>query len=175
MSESPELKSYREIEPPARAGGTDLTTPEAVVTAMYDLLSGPAESERERDWDRFRSLALPGVRFLICHGWTADGSITPGLREWDLEGFIADAKRAYASDGFWEWEVGGRTERFGGIAHRFSSYESRVASPDSEPVGRGVNSIQLARHGGRWWLVSVIWDAETPERPIPPEYLESDV
>lgn len=173
MADSPELTAYRTVhpDPDVDAGLADgLDSPESVVEALYDVLSGPAERERERDWDRLRALCLPGARFLICHGWDEKGRHVPGLREWDVDGFIADARRAYAEDGFWEREIGGRTERFGNLAHRFSAYESRVGSESSEPVGRGINTIQLVRYDGRWWIASVVWDSETPDQPIPPEY-----
>ena len=43
---------------------------------------------------------------------------------------------------------------------------------EPSPV-RGINSFQLVRHGGRWWVVSIMWQAETPQTPIPAEYLAS--
>ncbi len=42
---------------------------------------------------------------------------------------------------------------------------------DSAPFMRGINSIQLLNDGGRWWVVSVFWDAERPGLTIPSEYL----
>jgi hypothetical protein len=175
VTEMPELVEYRTIRPDVSLiASAEVGTPEAVVTAMYDAISGPAERDQERDWRRFRALALPGARFLIGHGWDAHGNPVPDLREWDLEGFIADAKRAYRWEGFWEREIWGNTESFGNIAHRFSSYESRVGSEESEPVARGINSIQLVRSGDRWWLASVVWDVESEVQPIPPEYLVSE-
>jgi hypothetical protein len=36
------------------------------------------------------------------------------------------------------------------------------------------HSFQLLRHGGRWWIVSVVWDFETPETPIPEDFLAGD-
>jgi hypothetical protein len=176
MAGMPDLQKFRTIspDPQARASEKEFDRPEAVVAAMYDLLSGPAEAEKKRDWERFRALALPNARFLICHGWDEAGHRTAGLREWDMDGFVDDAKRAYQSEGFWEREIWGRTERFGGIAHRFSTYESRLNSADSEPVAFGINSIQLAQFEGRWWIVSVIWDHQRPEQPIPSRYLRSE-
>lgn len=171
MSNTPDPGNFREIRPGAAPEPpSHLASPEAVVAELYALLSGPAESEEPRDWERFRALLLPDARFLICHGWDDEGRRTPGLREWDVDGFVADARLAYRSEGFWEREIAGRTERFGGVAHRFSSYESRIGSPNSEPVGRGINSIQLVRSGGRWWIASVVWDTESPDQPLPAPY-----
>ena len=42
---------------------------------------------------------------------------------------------------------------------------------DAAPFMRGINSIQLFNDGSRWWVISVYWQAETPEAPIPAEYL----
>jgi hypothetical protein len=148
-----------------------LTTPEAVVHALYDVLSGPAEEKIERDWDRFRRLVLPDATFLIARWPDSDGNPVEDLRAWSVEDFIRDARRFYRTDGFWEREIRGHTVRFGNVAHRVSSYESRVGSPDSPPVGRGVNSFQLVRSGDRWWIASIVWDVESAEHPIPDDLL----
>ena len=34
-----------------------------------------------------------------------------------------------------------------------------------------LNSIQLWNDGKRWWIVSVFWQAETADNPIPEKYL----
>lgn len=170
MSDVPELTGARTLRPGSAAGGVseaDVETPEAVVTALYDAISGPAESKRERDWDRLRALLLPGARFVIARWPDEEGDPVEDLREWDVEGFIEDAKRFWRDEGFWERELGGRTERFGNVAHRISSYESLVGAEDAEPAARGVNSFQLIRYGGRWWITSVVWDVEADGRPIP--------
>lgn len=172
MADIPDIREFEVLSPNPLAVELreDFATPESVVAAMYALLSGPAEEERERDWSRFAALTLPNARWVIAHAWDEDGNHQPGLREWDTEGFVADARRAYRSSGFWEREIWGRTEQFGNIAHRFSTYESRVDSEDSEPVSRGVNSIQLAWAEGRWWIANVVWHTESPDHPLPPGY-----
>lgn len=149
----------------------DVASPEAIVAAVYRLISGPAEREGERDWARFRTLFLPGVRFLLTRwGDRRAGQQEEVLRQWDLDRFIAVARMFYRESAFWEREVWHRTERFGNVAHVFSTYESRVGSPDSEPVARGINSFQIVRTAGRWWIASVAWDVEVEGNPIPEEY-----
>ena len=54
----------------------------------------------------------------------------------------------------------------------FSTYESRYTAADPKPFARGINAIQLVRDGNRWWIVNVMWDQETPEKPIPAAYLK---
>ena len=36
-----------------------------------------------------------------------------------------------------------------------------------KPFDRGVNSFQLLNDGKRWWIVSIFWDSERPDNPLP--------
>lgn len=149
----------------SRADASDSGSPEAVVAALYDVISGPAG--QDRDWDRLRHLFWPGAVVRIPRP-PPDGGRDIG--EWTVEGFIEEARPIYAESGFWEREIWRRAERFGDIAHVLSAYESRVGTPEAEPTGRGVNSLQLIRHAGRWWITSIVFDVERPDRPIPERY-----
>ena len=60
---------------------------------------------------------------------------------------------------------------FGNVCQVFSTYESRRAPSDEKPFMRGINSIQLVNDGKRWWVASVVWDTEKPDKPIPAQYL----
>jgi hypothetical protein len=57
------------------------------------------------------------------------------------------------------------------VTHRFSTYESRGRAEDPTPFARGINSIQLLNDGQRWWIVTVFWDSERANNPIPAKYL----
>ncbi|MFH0777497.1 MAG: hypothetical protein V2A71_02585 [Candidatus Eisenbacteria bacterium] len=81
---------------------------------------------------------------------------------------------AYRREGFWEREVARRIERFGNIAHIFSTYESRIGDPKSAPVTRGINSVQVLRRGGLWKIASILFHTEQPSTPIPQRYLSPD-
>ena len=63
------------------------------------------------------------------------------------------------------------TQRFGNVAHVFSTYESRRTASDPTPFSRGINSIQLMHDGARWWVVTIFWDSERPSNAIPAKYL----
>jgi hypothetical protein len=71
---------------------------------------------------------------------------------------------------FAEKEIAGRTEQFGRIAHRISTYQTYINSMDSLPE-RGVNSFQLIKTAAGWKVSSIIWDVERPSLPIPHYYL----
>ncbi len=57
--------------------------------------------------------------------------------------------------------------------HVFSTYESRRALSDPAPFARGINSIQLWFDGRRWWIVTIYWEGERPDNPIPASYLKN--
>lgn len=148
----------------------DVASPAAVVRAVYQSISGPAEKDEPRDWDRLRSLFLPEARLVLVRWQSPDGEKEEILRGWDIEGFIEAARGFYRESEFYEREVGRRIDRFGNIAQVFSTYESRVGSEESEPVARGINSVQLVRGDGRWWIAHLVWDVEHPGNPIPEAY-----
>lgn len=146
---------------------SDVSSPQAVLTALYDVISGPAA--RPRDWDRFRSLFLDGARLTFLQ---ASPSGQPQLYNLTVEDFIRLAGPGYQQGaGFWEREIGHHADRFGTIAQVFSTYETRLSGPKGEVVERGINSVQLIRHEGRWWITHLVFDTETASNPIPPRYL----
>ena len=148
---------------PARA--EDVASIDAILDALYDVISGPAGP---RDWNRMRSLFVPDAR-LIAISYPPNRA--PLLRSRSVDEYILSGTPYFNQNGFFEREVARRTERFGGVVHAFSTYESRHAPTDSVPFARGINSIQLYFDGTRWWVVTVYWQAERPGSPIPAEYL----
>ena len=157
------LAAQAPAAPAARTA--DVESLDAILTALYDVISGPAGEKR--DWDRFRSLFAPGAR-LIPTGRTPEGENR--ITATDPDGYISRSSKAL-SQGFFEKEIARKVDRFGQIAHVFSTYEARRQANDDKLLARGINSIQLFDDGTRWWIVSVYWQAERPDAPIPPEYL----
>jgi hypothetical protein len=153
-------------QPATGPRASDTASPEAIVTALYDVISGPAG--QARDWDRFRGLFAPGAR-LMPAAPRQDGSVPVALSPDD---YIKRANDALLK-GFFEREVSKKVDGFGTILHVFSTYDSKRAATDEKPFARGINSIQLMQHGGRWWIVTVLWDQERPDNPIPAKYLEA--
>ncbi len=71
---------------------------------------------------------------------------------------------------FHEEEIYGRTEQFGNIAQRISSYKTYVNSLDIVKE-RGVNSFQLIKTPQGWKVSSMVWDVEKTGKIIPDYYL----
>ncbi len=143
----------------------DAEAPERVVDVLYSLISGPA-GEAPR-WDGFRALFAPGARLMPTNR-EADGKRV--MRVHDVEDYVRGYGAHLEEIGFYERQIAHRVERFGRIAHVWSTYGS-YASPEAEAFARGINSIQLHHDGRRWWIVTVFWDSERADNPIPAEYL----
>lgn len=146
----------------------DVATLEAILAAVYDSISGA--KGKARNWDRFRSLFVPGARLIPTGkrqtGETASRVLTP-------EEFIAGSGKFMEEQGFFERSIANHIETFGNIAHVFSVYEGRHDTADAKPFVRGINSIQLMNDGKRWWVVTIFWQAEDAANPLPQKYLEA--
>lgn len=147
-----------------QAAASDVESIDAIITAVYDAISGDAGEAR--NWDRFNSL------------FVADASLS--LVAASVEGFTryVTNPQTYGitsgpileRDGFHEEEIHRVTEQYGQIAHVFSTYTSKRNKQDAEPFARGINSFQLMYDGSRWWVVSIFWQSETELNPIPARY-----
>ncbi len=151
---------------PSGPRASDVQSMDAIIAALYDVISGPIG--QQRDWDRMKNLFVPGAR-LIPTVYKPDS--VPTIRDFSLDDYIGRAGPFLEKNGFFETEVARTVERYGGIVQAFSTYESRHKADDPAPFVRGINSIQLFNDGHRWWVVDVFWEAERPDNPIPAQYL----
>ena len=159
------LYSQEEVPAPPPADPADVESIDAIMLAVYEVISGPAGEAR--DWDRMRSLFIPEAQ-LIPSGTRPDGS--HAIRVFSVEGYIENAGPRLEEYGFFETEINRVVEQFGHVAHVFSTYESRRTLEDVAPFVRGINSFQLFDDGSRWWVVSIYWTGETSDSQIPEKY-----
>lgn len=145
----------------------DVSSMDAIIAALYDVISGPAG--QKRDWDRFRSLFAPGARLMPTG---KDPAGKGRLIVWSPDEYVERAGASLESGGFFESELGRVVERYGNVYHAFSAYDSKRTLADPKPFARGINSIQMFDDGSRWWIVSILWESETPANPIPAKYLK---
>ena len=138
----------------------DVKSLDSILVAIYDVISGPAG---DRDWNRFRSLFVPEAR--LTSATRKDGG---PVRLLDVNGYAGGAGGYFKTHAFYESAITNRIQTFGNIAQVFSSYASRTA-PNEKPFARGVNSIQLFNDGTRWWVISILWDEESPTNPLRPD------
>ena len=146
------------------ANPKDVENIDAIMAALYNVISGPAG---ERDWNRFRSLFLPEARMGAVRK-KPEGTFSAST--FSPDGYVERASGYFKEHAFYESELSRKTEQFGQEAHVFSTYESRNA-PGEKPFARGINSLQLFNDGKRWYVVSIFWDEERAENPLPQRYL----
>jgi hypothetical protein len=147
----------------------DAITIDALVTALYETISGPAGP---RDWERERRLFAPRA-ILFPAGPIPGGAggrataAAAGHGILDLEGYIASRSAYFAANELFETETARQTFQFGNIAHVLSAYAVRRRPEDEQTIWRGINSIQLFHDGARWWVVSILWDNARADAPLP--------
>jgi hypothetical protein len=163
------LTAMAQTETKKEANPADVATLDAIMKAVYDVISGDAGEKR--DWDRFRTLFHKDARMIPSGknpntGVVSANALTP-------EDYIKRTEPFFAKEGFFEREVARTVETYGNIAHVFSTYESFHKLSDKKPFMRGINSFQLLNDGKRWWVVTIFWQGETPDNQIPKKYLKS--
>ena len=154
---------------PKTADPADVASIDSIMKAVYDVISGDAG--KTRDWDRFRSLFYDGARLIPTGKDAKSGAVTAHVLSPD--DYVKRVEPFFAKQGFYERETARRVETYGAVTHVFSTYESRHSRSDKTPFARGINSFQLFYDGKRWWVMTIYWQAETPELPIPQQYLTS--
>lgn len=137
---------------PVSAAVDDAADPIAdLLHRLYAVIS--FEEGGEPDMEGLKSLFSPFGRIT---------RVTPeGVDYLDPEGFLGMIRSmlefgAYTS--FHEFELAREVRTFGDVAQVWSFYETRRHQKALRPLGRGVNSIQLIRVDGRWFVLSLLWD-----------------
>nr|WP_315475961.1 hypothetical protein [uncultured Undibacterium sp.] len=149
--------------PPARIA--DVQSIDEIVAALYDVISGGIG--QPRDWNRMRSLFIPEARIMAI-GPKRD-SKDLGLRILSVSDYIANSGPALIETGFREKELSRKTEQWGELAQVFTTYET-ILDKD-KTTKRGINSVQLMYDGKRWWIISLLFEAERPSLTLPDKYL----
>jgi predicted metalloprotease with PDZ domain len=149
---------------PVQAKDADVKTIDGVVKALYEVISGPAGP---RDWNRFKSLFYADA-YMGAMAPTPSGELK--LQKFSPDEYIKMNTPLFEKFGFNETELGRQENVFGNIAQVFTAYSFTVDMP-TPMKERGVNSLQLIQENGRWYIMSIIWNDETKENPIPQKYL----
>jgi hypothetical protein len=117
-----------------------------------------------------RALFAPDARLMVITPAREGGF---ALRTMTVEDYISRNMSAFNTNGFYEREVARTTDAFGQLVHVFSTYELLRSPNESKPFMRGINSIQLAFDGKRWWIANLVWRAEDAGLALPERYLQS--
>ena len=123
----------------------------------------------EPDWARFGELVRDDAIFL-----QAERGSNP-TKHMDMEGFRQDWRdfldnTPVVERGFTETVVRHQTAVFGNVAHSFVVFHPRIGESDDRLPVLGVDSIQLVKAQGRWWIASITTQFETPELKAPERF-----
>ncbi|HVP12680.1 MAG TPA: alpha/beta fold hydrolase [Phycisphaerae bacterium] len=143
---------------------SDLAVAESVVSELYRRVTFKADESP--DWDSVRALFDPEAVIVLR---TARDKTTVFSLDGFIDDFVRFIERSDAQRrGFSEKIIRTKPIVYGDIAHVLVLYEARLEGTDRQPQ-RGVDSIELIRRNGRWWIVAIANEICTPERPAPPE------
>lgn len=148
---------------------TKVATLDATVKSLYEVISG--EKGESRNEELLRYLFHPQAK-LIAVGKRKNGNY--GARYVTMDDYADKSLKWMVENGFYENELHRKVERFGPIAHVFSSYETFYTKKDKKPFMRGINSFQLMFTGKRWVVLSLYFTQETKDNPIPKKYLPNN-
>ena len=130
----------------------------ALLANAYAAISGPAGS---RDWAGHARHFADHARSVVIHR----GGESERL-ELLTEAQYRDSRAPFfRKHGFWETETRCDVIVEGDLAVAMSHYDCRW-DPAEPPFETGVNSVQLARLGGEWKIVSIMWTAGMAARQV---------
>ena len=150
------MAQERQAEP------NDVATIDGLITAYYESVSG---HPGKRDGERMLSLFVAGGKISIG----LDGA-KPTHRL--AEDYLRDERFLTISTDFFEREISRDTQQFGYMANVISTYGISDAMANTDYTARGVTVFQLVRHSDRWWILSTMWQRESPELPLPAHLLD---
>ncbi len=142
----------------------DLSTIDGLLTAMYDVISGPPGVEP--DWERERLLFTPQAQLIPTRAGP-DGELR--IQVLTVEDYIRTRGPYLRDNAFYERQVSRHIEQRGHIAQVFSEYESSETA-DGPPFVRGLNLIQLVFMQKRWWIQSILWENDMEGATLPASF-----
>jgi hypothetical protein len=148
----------------APAKTDDVKSVDAIVSALYDVISGAPGAKH--DWDRLRSLFAPESK-MTAIGRRGENAIS---QTFSVDEYVKLAGPIIEQKGFVEKGIARHVDQFGNMAHVYTTYESRILATD-KPFARGINSIELFNDGKRWWIVDIRWQEEGKGLSLPGKYL----
>ena len=140
----------------------NLKDPEALIRELYDQVTFPPGEAP--DWKYVRTMFIEDATVTMRTGRESTATLT--LDGWilDFVNFIND--RDVKKTGFEEKIIKMKTLEFGDIAHVLVLYTASIPGVTRSPQ-EGVDSFHLIRKDGRWWIVSILNEIPTKDRPKP--------
>lgn len=144
-----------------------LETPQGLIEEIYELVTFPAGATP--DWNAVRNLFIPEA--LVVLRTSRYGSTV-----FTVDGFVQDfvtfiEQSDVEQTGFTERILDMQTFEWGDIAHVLVLFDSDIPDDGREPRA-GVDSFQLIKRDGRWWIASITNERPAADRPLPEVFRE---
>lgn len=139
-------------------------TIDSTIEKLYESIR--FSEEQNPDYDQFRSLFMEDASLISVRD-TSHFELT-------VDEFISNIRQQREKKiltSFHEYEIHRTVEKYGKIAHIFSTYEIKMTTSEGERSPRGINSFQLIKSGEGWKIVSLTWYEEDETAPLPEKYL----
>jgi hypothetical protein len=137
--------------------------PESLVRGIYAAVSfdpGPAP-----DWEFVKTFFLPQAVIVVRKTRTSMAVMT--VQEF-VDWFADDVEKFKMKErGFEETVEKIKLTALGDIAQAFVVYKARLKTPADSPGQIGLDSWELMKKDGRWWIAAVTNEIPTPDRPLP--------
>jgi hypothetical protein len=136
---------------------------ESLIAAFFAAVSFPEGGAPQ--YERIRDLFIPEGLLIKNSGDEPEIS--------DVDAFIAP-RQALIDSGrltsFEEVELAARTETFGNVAHRLSTYEKRGVQDGAAFSAIGVITTQFIATPAGWRMSTMAWDDERAGLVVPEDY-----
>jgi hypothetical protein len=148
---------------------SDVGTIDGIVKALLESLSFTIGSQP--DYNRLRTLFHPLCQIIPPRNERETQSevmeLEVYIRQWVESIVFTGLERK----GLIIKEIARRIQSYGSIGQVFITFKGNHAPNDPDPVQRGIYSVQLLREKQRWYILSLTWDIERQNSPIPRAYL----
>lgn len=111
-----------------------------------------------RDWEAFASHFAPGAT--IASRWQPPGEPAPRVAVSTVAEFVAKAPEGPGSKPIFEEKMTAvQTRIAGNLAVAWADYAAKFGETGNVAEWTGVDAFTLLRHDGKWWIVSLAYDA----------------
>lgn len=141
----------------------DVKSEDAIIKALYDVISG--DSGQVRNWDRFLFLFAKDARLIPTNKNANDQY---AYRVMTPQEYVENF--SLRNPAFYEYELSRKTESYGTIVHIFTTYATKYGK-NGIVNNRGINSIQLFKTQDRYYIMNIFWCSEQMGFPLPKKYL----
>ncbi len=142
---------------------------DSIVSSIYEIVSG--EKGEERNWELHQTIFHPEAQIISNY---VDKNGEYQIYFLTVDEYMDQYRDYFKENYLFEQDVNREIEKFGNMAHVFSTFESYEKPGDSIPYKKGTASIQLYNDGKRWYVLNMYYKNESKNEKVPEKYFSSN-